>query len=118
MTYRLMVVAAEHGPLRGLAGQLGDSVTVELYDSANDALWEVRTNPPAALVAELDLPGMTGLELAEILPNFEVPTRVVLYSPTDDSARGDAEAAGVFKFLSGPLTPGELRAALDAAAGA
>lgn len=116
MTYRLMVVAAENAPLRALAGQLGDAVSVQLFDSANDALWEVRMNPPAALIAEVDLPGMTGLELAEILPNFEVPTRVVLYSPTDDAARGEAEAAGVFRFLSGPISPDELRSALDAAA--
>jgi CheY-like chemotaxis protein len=113
-----MVVAAENAPLRGLVGQLGDAVSVQFFDSANDALWEVRSNPPEALLAELDLPGMTGLELAEILPNFELPTRIVLYSPTDDAARSDAEAAGVFKFLFGPLTLDELRSTLDAAASA
>ncbi len=118
MTYRLIVVATENASLRGLAGQLGDAVSVQLFDSANDALWELRSNPPEALLAEVDLPGMTGVELAEILPNFEVLTRVVLYSPSDDSARGEAEAAGVFKFLSGPISPDELRATLDAAASA
>ena len=116
MTYRLMVVAAENGLLRDLVGQLGDSVQVQLFDSANEVLWEVRTNPPEALVAEVDLPGMTGIELAEILPNFEVPTRMVLYSPTDDAARSAAEATGIFRFLSGPISPAELREALDAAA--
>ncbi len=116
MTYRLMVVAAEQSSLRSLAEQLGDAVQVQFFASANDALWEVRTNPPEALLAEVDAPGMTGIELAEILPNFEVPTRLVLYSPTDDAARHAAEAAGVFRFLCEPITPAELREALDAAA--
>ena len=116
MTYRLMVVAAEQSSLRSLAEQLGDAVQVQFFASANDALWEVRTNPPEALLAEVDAPGMTGIELAEILPNFEVPTRLVLYSPTDDAARHVAEAAGVFRFLCEPITLAELREALDAAA--
>ncbi len=115
MTYRLMVVAAASDALRKLPEQLGDSVSVQLFSSADEALWEMRTNPPEALIAEVDLPGMSGLELAEIVPNFEVPTRVVLYSPTDDSARAQAEAAGVYRFLHGDIEPAELSAALHAA---
>jgi DNA-binding NarL/FixJ family response regulator len=116
MSYRLMVVAAEHAPLRDMASQLGDEVQVQLFTSPNDALWEVRANPPEALLAEMDLPGMSGLELAEILPNFELMTRVVLYSPTDDSARAEAESVGVFRFLHGVISTDQLRAAVHAAA--
>jgi DNA-binding NarL/FixJ family response regulator len=115
MTYRLMVVAAASETLRNLPEQLGDSVAVQLFSSADEALWEMRTNPPEALIAEVELPGMSGLELAEIVPNFEVPTRVLLYSPTDDSARAQAEAFGVYQFLHGQLSPDELSATLHAA---
>lgn len=115
MTYRLMVVAAASAALRDLPTLLGDSVAVQLFSSADEALWEMRTSPPEALIAELELPGMSGLELAEIVPNFEMPTRVILYSPTDDTARAQAEAAGVFQFLHGAVSPDELRAALFAA---
>jgi len=115
MTYRLMVVAAASAALRNLPEQLGDTVSVQLFSSADEALWEMRTNPPEALIAELELPGMSGLELAEIVPNFDVPTRVVLYSPDSDAARAQAEAAGVFRFLSGPISPDELSATLHAA---
>jgi DNA-binding NarL/FixJ family response regulator len=122
MTYRLMVVAAASETLLRLPALLGDGVVVQLFSSADEALWEMRTNPPEALIAEVDLPGMSGLELAEIVPNFEVPTRVLLYSPGDDSARAAAEAAGVYRFLSGAISQTELSAALneamrDAAAG-
>ncbi|MFV9503481.1 MAG: response regulator [Oscillochloridaceae bacterium umkhey_bin13] len=118
MTYRLMVVAAADAALRGLVGQLGAEVQVQFCESANDALWEVRGNPPEALLAEVELSGMTGLELAEILPNFEVPTKIVLYSATNEAARADAEAVGVFRFLSGALSADDLRTALNAAAAA
>jgi len=110
-----MVVAAASAALRNLPEQLGDTVSVQLFSSADEALWEMRTNPPEALIAELELPGMSGLELAEIVPNFDVPTRVVLYSPDSDAARAQAEAAGVFQFLSGPISPDELSATLHAA---
>lgn len=115
MTYRLMVVAAASETLLSLPTQLGDGVAVQLFSSADEALWEMRTNPPEALIAEVDLPGMSGLELAEIVPNFEVPTRVLLYSPGDESARAAAEAAGVYRFLAGAISQGELSAVVHEA---
>jgi CheY-like chemotaxis protein len=114
MTHRLVVVATENHALRSLPGQLGDSVSVTIYDSANDALWEVRANPPQAVIAEVDLPGMTGLELAEILPNFEVPTKILLWG-TDEAARAQAESLGVFRYLAGELAPAAIQAALQSA---
>ncbi len=115
MSYRLMVVAVASPTLRNLPQHLGDTVSVQLFESADEALWEMRTNPPEVLIAEVDLPGMSGIELAEIIPNFEVATRVVLYSPADESARPQAEAAGVYRFLHGPLSAEELAATLHAA---
>lgn len=115
MSYRLMVVAVASPTLRNLPQHLGDTVSVQLFESADEALWEMRTNPPEVLIAEVDLPGMSGIELAEIIPNFEVPTRVVLYSPADESVRPQAEAAGVYRFLHGPLSAEELAATLHAA---
>lgn len=117
--YRLVVVAAENAILRTLPDQLADVATVQLFESANEALWNLRDNPPEALIAEVDLPGMTGLELAEIIPNFELPTRVVLWSDAEDAdTRQAAEAAGVFVYLHGPLSVATLREQLAAAVGA
>jgi DNA-binding NarL/FixJ family response regulator len=116
MTYRLVVVANENAPLRALAGELGDTVQVQMFDSANDALWELRANPPEVVIAEVDLPGMTGLELAEIIPNFELPTRVVLWSDMpNEQTRKQAAEFGVFKVMGGNLSANELRTTLDAA---
>ncbi|MBX0327941.1 response regulator [Oscillochloris sp. ZM17-4] len=116
MTYRLVVVTVENEILRALPSALGDDVSVQIFESANDALWELRVNPPEAVIAEVELPGMTGLELAEIIPNFEIQTNVLLYSPSlNDSARKQAEALGVYTFLHGPGAAGELHAAIQAA---
>ena len=116
MTYRLMVVTAENETLRALPAALGDAVSVQIFESANDALWEMRMNPPEAVIAEVDLPGMTGLELAEIIPNFEIQTNVLLYSVNiNDAARKQAEAIGVYQFLHGPGAADTLHTAIMSA---
>jgi len=113
MAYRLLVVPGDNQALRALQGLLADDVVVQVLDSANDALWEVRNAPPEAIVANIHLPGMSGLDLAEILPNFGVTTRVVLWShePNRRAAQLAADH-GVYRFLSGPLSDAELQNAV------
>jgi DNA-binding NarL/FixJ family response regulator len=113
MAYRLLVVPGDSEALRSLQSQLAEDVVVQMLDSANDALWEVRNTPPEAIVANIQLPGMSGLDLAEILPNFGVPTKVVLWS--DNPNRRAAQLAadhGVYRFLNGPLSREDLRSAV------
>ncbi|HWQ13705.1 MAG TPA: response regulator, partial [Roseiflexaceae bacterium] len=113
MAYRLLVVPGDSEDLRALQSQLGGDVEVQVLDSANDALWEVRNTPPEVIVANVDLPGMSGLDLAEILPNFGVPTKVVLWSRTPDpQAARQAAGAGVHHFFNGAVPPGDLHSAL------
>lgn len=116
MAYRVLIVAGENDVLRALPGQLGENVEAQLLDTADDALWEVRSNPPEAIIADLNLPGMSGLEMAEIMPNFDVPTRVLLWSrEADMSAQKQAEGYGVYRFLSGPVSSDELRSTIHEA---
>ncbi len=118
MAYRLLIIPGDNADLRALSGQLADDVEVQVLDSANDALWEVRNSPPQAIVADMELPGMSGMDLAEILPNFGVPTRVVLWSRTpDQKAAAQAASHGVHTFLDGPLTSSELHDAVYHALG-
>lgn len=113
MVYRLLVVAGESELLRALPGQLGDDVEVTLLATVNDALWEVRSAPPEAIIADIDLPEMSGLEMAEILPSFDVPTRVLLYSSEQNpAAQKQAQDYGVHRFLYGPLSTEDLHTAL------
>ncbi len=113
MSYRLLVVAGEHEILRALPGQFGDDIEVRLIETANDALWEVRSDPPEAIIAAVDLPGMSGLEMAEILPNFDVPTRVMLWSrEPDHAAQKQAESYGIFRFLHGALSDADIQSVI------
>jgi DNA-binding NarL/FixJ family response regulator len=113
MTYRLLVVAGENAVLRALPEQLGSSVSVKILDDANDALWEVRSDPPEAVIADVHLSGMSGIELAEIIPNFDVPTRVLLWSADPaDPARHQAAELGVYRFLDSQSSLDDLHRAL------
>jgi CheY-like chemotaxis protein len=118
MAYRLLIVPGDNEALRALPGQLADDVETRILDTANDALWEVRNAPPEVIVADVELPGMSGLDLAEILPNFGVTTRVVLWSrEPNHQAAEQAVANGVHRFLNGPISASELRDALYEALG-
>ena len=113
MAYRLLIVPGDNEELRALPGQLADDVEARILDTANDALWEVRNSPPEVIIADMDLPGMSGMDLAEILPNFGVPTRVVLWSRTPNrQAAEEAASHGVHTFLNGPVSAAELNSAL------
>lgn len=118
MAYRLLIIPGENEALRALQGQMADDVEVQVLDTANDALWEVRNAPPEAIVADVELPGMSGMDLAEILPNFGVTTKVVLWSrePNRQAAQ-QAANHGVYRFLSGPLSANDLHDALYDALG-
>lgn len=118
MTYRLLIVPGDNEALRALQGQLADDVEVRVLDTANDALWEVRNSPPEVIIANLNLPGMSGLDLAEILPNFGVSTKVVLWSRQPNRhAVNQASSHGVYRFLNGPIDLDELQNVLYEALG-
>jgi CheY-like chemotaxis protein len=111
-----MVIPGDSADLRALQSQLQDSFVVQVIDDSNDALWEVRTTPPDVIIANVNLSGMSGIDLAEILPNFGVPTRLVLWSSTPNpQAAQQAADLGVFRFVSAPLTNDELIGVIQAA---
>lgn len=113
MAYRLLILPGDNEELRALPAQLATDIEARVLESANDALWEVRNAPPEAIVADLELPGMSGLDLAEILPNFGVPTRVVLWSrQPNPKAAEQAASHGVHTFLNGPTPLADLQSAL------
>ncbi len=110
MTYRLVVVPGDSDELRALQGQFAGDVEVQTLDTANDALWEVRNDPPGVIIANVELPGMSGIDLAEILPNFGAPTRLVLWSRRPDPQIARQVASfGVQHIVSGDMALNDLR---------
>jgi len=116
MTNRLMVIPGDSEDLRALPSQMSGGFAVQVLENANDALWEVRMTPPDVIVANVDLPGMSGLDLAEILPNFGVVTKVVLWSHSPNpQAAQQATGLGVYRFVTAPITVGDLRTVVQEA---
>lgn len=116
MTYRIVVVARANPVLRSLPAAMAGDATVQIFDSANDALWAISTEPPDLVLSELELDEMSGLDLAEIVPNFDPHTRVVLWGAGLSNAdRERAKAAGVSTVLSGEVSLDAVRAAVSSA---
>ncbi|MCS6938142.1 MAG: response regulator [Roseiflexaceae bacterium] len=110
MTYRLVVVPGDSDELRALQGRFAGDVEVQTLDTANDALWEVRNDPPGVIIANVELPGMSGIDLAEILPNFGAPTRLVLWSRRPDPQIARQVAGfGVQHVVSSDMALDDLR---------
>lgn len=116
MAHRLIIVPGENEVLRALPEVLEHDIEVQLLETANDALWETRNNAPELILADVDLPGMSGLDLAEILPNFGLPTRIILCSRQPDSrSQQQAGSLEVFRYVDGPASPDVLKEAIQAA---
>src|SRR5689334_8729741 len=103
MAYRLLIIPGDNADLRALSGQLADVVEVQVLDSAHDALWDVCLSAPSALVADMEWLSMRGMAIAGILPDYCLPTRVVLCSADDvQNAAEQVATHGVYTFLNGP----------------
>lgn len=88
---------------------------VRLVGSAEEALGVLAKAPPDLLLVDIDLPGMSGLELARRLRAAAPPRAlpIVVMSSTAGSAAGAlARSAGCDAFLAKPLDPDALQATL------
>lgn len=110
MGYRLLVVPGTSDELRALSSLFSGDVEVQVLDTANDALWEVRNTPPGVIIANVELPGMSGIDMAEILPNFGVPTRMMLWTNrSDPQIAQQAAGFGVRHIVPSTMAASELR---------
>jgi DNA-binding NtrC family response regulator len=86
--------------------------------SAEDALARFAEFQPAVLIADVELPGMNGLELLGALGEelAHVPVLVITGKGSEERAVAAIEA-GAFWYIEKPLRPPVLRALLDRALG-
>lgn len=102
MTDPIMIVPGKNAVLHYVARQMDGLDDVVVMDSANHALWQARQTPPRILLADLELDDMSGVELAEILPNFAPNTRILIGGPASAVNEGEVRAVGAeFVALSG-----------------
>ncbi|WP_417582713.1 hybrid sensor histidine kinase/response regulator [Nitrincola sp.] len=104
----VLVVDDSLSARKTLATLLSDSgYEVRTAIDGLDALDKIRQEPPAIVLTDLEMPRMSGMELAAILRNSRqynnIPV-VMITSRSTHKHRGEAEAAGVSAYLTKPWT--------------
>jgi FixJ family two-component response regulator len=91
-------------------------VTVESFASAEEFLNSGQLNRTGCLVADIRMPGLSGLELLAELnkQHLAIPT-ILITAHGDESLRMQAMRAGAVKFLSKPVDSAVLLASVQAA---
>jgi FixJ family two-component response regulator len=89
------------------------------YASARAFLSALSDGLPTCMILDLQMPGMTGLELLQHLKtrNINIPTIVVTAAHADAAMREQCEAAGVITILPKPWPADTLFAAIARAQG-
>jgi ribonuclease P protein subunit RPR2 len=94
-------------------------VAVIEADSAAAARRRIRTNKPDVIVLDVNMPGMTGLELCAVLKaapeTADIP--IVLLTGSEGGSAEAAKAAGADAFVRKPFSPLELLAVAERLAG-
>ena len=88
---------------------------VEVFTSAAEYLKYERPDSPACLILDLELPGMSGLDLQREIAGAEAPAIVFVTGHGDVPSSVRAMKAGAIEFLLKPFDDQELLRAIDAA---
>jgi FixJ family two-component response regulator len=93
--------------IRGLMRAMG--FAAEAFSSADGFLRSSHVNRTACLIADVNMPGMSGLDLCHRLSELgkATPTILITAFPTED-LRSRARAAGVVRFLTKPFVEADL----------
>jgi FixJ family two-component response regulator len=99
--------------LSDLLSSVGLRVTA--FGSASEFLESEKPDAPACLVLDLELPGISGLELQRELADRDSPPIVFISGHGDIPSSVRAMKAGAIEFLSKPFGEQELLQAIDSA---
>jgi len=90
--------------------------TVNRFALAREALKAIKADPPDALVLDVQMPGMSGLELLAELKTIAGPPVVLISAHGDIPMAVQAMQEGAYTFLEKPYDPRRLLSALTHAA--
>jgi PAS domain S-box-containing protein len=119
---RWLVLYVEDNPaniafIRDLIEGLGDTDLITA-PTAEIGIELARGRLPAAILMDINLPGMSGLEALRVLrawPETEKIPVIALTAAASERDRQRGEQAGFFRYLTKPVNVDHLEAALDAA---
>ena len=115
---RLVVVVDDQESVRKAVQRLlrAGGLAVESFASAEDFLNSGRLNTTGCLIADIRMPGMSGLDLLAELNSKHLPIPTILITAHgDENLRFQAMRAGAVKFLSKPVDGAALLASVQAA---
>jgi two-component system response regulator LytT len=116
----ILAVDDEQPALDELEYLLSNSPAVDTVITATDAttaLRELGRHAVDAIFLDINMPGLSGLELAEVLRNYTDPPPVVFVTAHEDRAV-DAFAVGALDYLLKPIRDARLAEAIDRVAAA
>jgi FixJ family two-component response regulator len=88
---------------------------VMTFSDATEYLDFKKPDVPCCLILDLDLPGMSGLELQQAIAGIEAPPIIFLTGHGDIPSTVKAMKAGATEFLSKPFEEDDLLRAIDVA---
>jgi FixJ family two-component response regulator len=93
--------------MKSLMESLG--LHAEVFGSAEKFLASNMTDRTACLIADMQMPGLTGLSLHErlVASGHNVPTILITAYP-DERTRARAQRAGILSYLSKPFAENDL----------
>lgn len=116
---RIAIVDDDPSVLKALARLVGTrSFIARTYLSGPQFLASLAEGPPDCLIADLQMPEMTGLELQQNLnqKGIQIPT-IIITAHDEAGMRERCKSAGAIAYLSKPVQDTSLFAAIDAASG-
>jgi FixJ family two-component response regulator len=116
----IAVVDDDPAVLKGLRRLLQSrAFRVQTFESGRDFLAALPHGLPECLIVDLQMPGMSGLELQQHLARNCIPIPIILITAHGEAAlRGRHEEAGLVAFLLKPVQENSLFAAINKAIGA
>jgi len=112
----VFVVDDDHRVRQALSSLISSAgLRVAVFSSAAEFLESKRPDAPACLVLDLQLPGISGLELQQQLSAGDTPPIVFISGHGDIPSSVRAIKAGAVEFLPKPFDDQELLRAIDAA---
>src|SRR5260370_12353225 len=112
----IYVLDADHRVREALTSLLSSvGFRVEVFASAAEYLKFQKPDSPACLILDLELPGMSGLELQREIAGRDAPAIVFVTGHGDVPSSVRAMKAGAIEFLLKPFDDQELLQAIDVA---
>jgi len=95
---------------------MGRDLDFDVAANAEDAVQVLESNTPHLVISDIEMPGMSGIDLCKRLRHSHMYRKIpfiIVTSSKEDKKRREAFAAGVDGYLTKPLDPARLTALVD-----